>query len=385
MSRIGQLLKGLLPGGVEFRPVGEAFAVVQTGRGIQRSEYALGTKYPIVDQGLGLIAGYTDDPTLLVTPGDYVVFGDHTRAVKWVNFEFAPGADGTKVLRAADGLLPKFGYYALANISIPSRGYNRHWTILRDERIPVPPVEVQEEVIGILDTFTELEAELEAELESRRRQYEHYRDALIVSAYRAGVSRIALADLGQFIRGRRFTWKDVVEGDGIPAIHYSEIYTHYGVATSAALSHVRRELAPTLRMAMPGDVVLAAVGETVEDLGKAVAWVGSSPVAIHDDTFLFRSNLDPKFVAYCTQTADFQAQKGRHVARAKVKRISGTGLGNITIPVPTLAEQQRIVASLDAFDVLVNDLNVGLPAELAARRRQYEYYRDKLLTFEEVA
>ena len=88
-------------------------------------------------------------------------------------------------------------------------------------------------------------------------------------------------------------------------------------------------------------------------------------------------------MAYAVQTDDFHAQKASHVARGKVKRLSATGLAKIAIPVPSLDEQERIVSTLDKFDALVNDLSVGLPAELAARRKQYEYYRDKLLTFEE--
>jgi type I restriction enzyme S subunit len=144
-------------------------------------------------------------------------------------------------------------------------------------------------------------------------------------------------------------------------------------------------MAPHLRYARPGDVVIAAVGETVEDVGKAVAWLGDVPVAIHDDKFLFRSEIDPKFVSYALQTADFHEQKERHVARGKVKRLSSAGLASIVIPVPRREEQCRIVAVLDQFDTLVSDLSFGLPAELAARRKQYEYYRDQLLTFPETA
>ncbi len=140
-----------------------------------------------------------------------------------------------------------------------------------------------------------------------------------------------------------------------------------------------------MRYAQPGDVVIAAVGETVEDVAKAVAWLGQGPVAIHDDTFLFRSDLSPKFVSYVLQTADYHGQKSRHVARAKVKRLSREGLASIWIPVPPIEEQERVVSILDRFDALMNDISVGLPAELAARRKQYEYYRDKLLTFEEAA
>ncbi len=146
-----------------------------------------------------------------------------------------------------------------------------------------------------------------------------------------------MGKIGEFIRGRRFTKDDVVE-DGIPSIHYGEIYTQYGTATSKTVSHVRRELAGQLRFAQPGDVVIAAVGETVEDVAKAVAWLGDEPVAIHDDTFLFRSDMNAKFVSYAMQTAAFHAQKNKYVARAKVKRLGGESLAKICIPVPSRPE-----------------------------------------------
>lgn len=246
-------------------------------------------------------------------------------------------------------------------------------------RIPIPPTEVQKEIAVILDTFSKLEAELEAELEARRIQYAFYRDSLI-AAYKD--SSVPMGSVGIFKRGRRFTKNDVV-ADGIPSMHYGEIYTHYGVSAETALTHVRSELSKQLCFAQPGDVVIATVGETVEDVAKAVAWLGSEPIAIHDDTAFFRSEENPKYISYAMQTADFHSQKNKHVARGKVKRLSGDGLSKIQVPVPPRKDQDRIVGILDKFDALVNDLSTGLPAELNARRQQYEHYRDRLLTFQE--
>ena len=121
----------------------------------------------------------------------------------------------------------------------------------------------------------------------------------------------------------------------------------------------------------------------MEDVGKAVAWLGAEPVAVHDDTFSFTSEMNPKYLAYAVQTDDFHSQKESHVARGKVKRLSSAGLAKIIVPVPDAAEQERIVVILDEFDALVSDLSIGLPAELAGRRKQYEYYRHRLLTFQE--
>ena len=94
--------------------------------------------------------------------------------------------------------------------------------------------------------------------------------------------------------------------------------------------------------------------------------------------------MNPKFVSYCMQTTSFIADKAKYVARTKVNTLLMNGFAKVRIPVPSLEEQARIVAILDQFDALVNDLSSGLPAEIAARRQQYAYYRDRLLTFNEM-
>lgn len=194
------------------------------------------------------------------------------------------------------------------------------------------------------------------------------------------VDRVPLGNVGTFTRGRRFTKKDVA-GSGIPSIHYGEIYTHYGVSASETVSQVREELRPQLRFAQPGDVVIAAVGETVEDVGKGVAWLGDTPVAIHDDCFMYRSDaLDPRYVAHYLQTEELIQEKDKYVARAKVKRISGENLGRLIIPVPPLDEQRRIVATLEAYGAKLSGLTESLRAEIEARAAQYEHYRGWLFS-----
>lgn len=207
-------------------------------------------------------------------------------------------------------------------------------------------------------------------------------DDLVARHCPDGVPIVPMGSVGKFFRGRRFTKKDVVE-DGIESIHYGEIYTGYGVSAERSISHVDPNLRSTLRFAKPGDVVIAAVGETVEDVGKAVAWLGEDEVAIHDDCFAFRHTLEPKFVAYYFQTDALHRAKAQHVARAKVKRISGASLAKLPIPVPPVAIQRETVRILDQFSQLEAELAAELEAELKARRLQYEHYRDRLLTFQE--
>lgn len=189
-----------------------------------------------------------------------------------------------------------------------------------------------------------------------------------------------LNEIGKFIRGRRFTKADYVES-GINAIHYGEIYTQYGVWTDKVISQVRSDMESSLRYAQPGDVVITDVGETVEDVGKTVAWMGDDKVAIHDHCYAFRHEMNPKFVSYYMQTTSFIAEKAKYVARTKVKTLLVDGFSKIRIPVPPREEQDRIVAILDKFDTLTNSLSEGLPREIELRRKQYTHYRDKLLNF----
>jgi type I restriction enzyme S subunit len=255
---------------------------------------------------------------------------------------------------------------------------------------PKKSLEIQAEIVRILDAFSgltaELAADLTAELTARKKQYNYYRDQLL-SFHEGEVAWTALGEIGEFIRGKRFTKADYVE-DGISAIHYGEIYTRYGAFATHAFSQVRSDMAGALRYAEPNDVVMAGVGETVEEVGKAVAWLGNEKVAIHDDSYAFRHSINPKFISYVMQTAAFIDEKAKHVSRGKLNRLLIDGIAKVRIPIPypddtekSLAEQARIVAILDKFDALTVSLSEDLPREIALRRKQYEYYRDLLLSF----
>jgi type I restriction enzyme S subunit len=133
---------------------------------------------------------------------------------------------------------------------------------------------------------------------------------------------------------------------------------------------------------------MASVGETIEEVGKAVAWLGNGRVAIHDDSYAFRHSMNAKYLSYYMQTAKFIAEKEKHVSRGKMKRLLINGVSKVRIPIPhpknpekSLAEQARIVAILDKFDTLTHSISKGLPREIGLRQKQYEYYRDLLLNF----
>ena len=248
---------------------------------------------------------------------------------------------------------------------------------LMDTEVPVPPMEIQEAIVEILDKFTNLEAELEAELEARTLQYEYYRDSLFEAL---DCPRVSLGSLGTFVRGNGLQKKDLQES-GNPVIHYGQVFTRYGLHEDKTLSYANDEVYNKLRKAEKGNLVIATTSENDEDVCKALAWLGETPAGISGDAYIYRHEMNPKYVSYFFTTHDFQRQKLRHITGTKVRRVSGKNLETIEIPLPSLEEQQRIVDILDRFDALTTSLSEGLPAELAARRSQYEYYRDQLLTF----
>jgi len=223
--------------------------------------------------------------------------------------------------------------------------------------IPLPPLAIQEEIVKILYSFTELEAELKAELEARKKQYEYYRSALLV--FGDDVKWKTLGEVGKLLRGTAITAKETTIGEfPVVANAPKPIYFH---------SESNRS----------GETIVVARSGAYA--GLVSYW--NQPIfltdafSVHPDDALLKS----KFVYYLLkqkQETIHSMKKGSGVPHVRVKDFE-----SYSIPVIPLLEQERIVTILDKFDALVNDISIGLPAELSARRQQYEYYRNKLLTF----
>jgi type I restriction enzyme S subunit len=270
----------------------------------------------------------------------------------------------------------------LLNLHIESRGYNRHWTVLKELKVRIPPIEIQEEIVKILDTFTNLEKELLNELEARKKQYTFYRESLFVSNDDKELK--AIEQIATIWRGRRFVKDDILD-NGVPAIHYGEIYTKFGLSATEAFSFLDATLASKLRFAKTGDVILVSAGETIEDIGKSFVWLGDQDVVIHDACYGIRSSVvDPKYMVHFFNTHNFRSQLRKYISTSKISSITPEKIGKVFIPVPSLDRQREIVSALDVFDALIADVKYGLPAEIETRRKQYEYYRGKLLEFKEL-
>lgn len=285
----------------------------------------------------------------------------------------------------------KYLFFALKNSEIYIKALQQTGSIpalnkaqLVNFRVAVPPIEVQQEIVRILDTFTELEAELVAELEARKKQYEYYRNNLLTFPEQGGVRWVPMGSVGQFIRGNGML-KNTLKENGLPAIHYGQVHTFYGSAATETKSFVEPSYGNKLRKATPGNLVIATTAEDIEGVGKSVAWLGETEAAVSGDAFIYAHTLDPLYVSYFFQSEHFHKQKLSKITGTKVKRISGDSLAKILIPVPALDVQKDIGFKLSNFDSLVGNLEFGLPAEIRTRRIQYEFYRDKLLTFKEIA
>ncbi|MCX4573434.1 restriction endonuclease subunit S [Streptomyces sp. NBC_01571] len=159
----------------------------------------------------------------------------------------------------------------------------------------------------------------------------------------------ALAEVGELVRGRRFTKNDYVES-GLGCIHYAQIHTNFGAIARDPLTFLAEDSRARMRLAHPGDLVIAATSENVDDVGKAVAWLGDDDVAVHDDCYIFRHGFDPAYVSYFFASSLFHSQKVKYVSETKVVRISGASLSLIEIPVPPQRVQERIVEVVSAVD-----------------------------------
>ena len=178
--------------------------------------------------------------------------------------------------------------------------------------------------------------------------------------------------------------RDEITTAGIPCVRYGEIYTTYNVWFDQCVSHTVEEKIVNRKYFEHGDVLFAITGESVEDIAKSCVYMGQEKCLAGGDLVVMKHNQNPKYIGYALSTTSARIQKSKGRVKSKVVHSNVTSISDIVIPIPSsIKEQERIVDILDRFDALCNDMTIGLPAEIEARQKQYEYYRDKLLTFKE--
>ena len=159
------------------------------------------------------------------------------------------------------------------------------------------------------------------------------------------------------------------------------MYTHFGTSADSVLTYISEEVYNKSKIAKSNDIIMAVTSENIEDVCSCTAWLGNDDIAVSGHTAIIRHNQNAKYLSYYFHTKMFFDQKKKLAHGTKVIEVTPDKLKDIAIMLPSIEEQQRIVSILDRFDTLCNDISEGLPAEIEARNKQYEYYRDKLLTF----
>ena len=382
MGKIDELIKQFCPDGVKKVPLGDVLDYEQPSKYIVKStEYDNSYNIPVLTAGKGFLLGYTNEQTGVYAASEEnptIIFDDFVTSFHWVDFPFKVKSSAMKMLTCKDKVNSfRFIYYAMCEIGFVAKEHSRHWiSVYSKIEIPLPPLAVQKEIVEILDTFTGMIDNLQKELEQRQKQFEHYRDQMLT--FKEGeVQMKPIKEIGKLVRGNGLQKKDFTE-DGTGCIHYGQIYTRFGLSTSSTLTFVDSQLAAKLTKVSPGDLVIACTSENIEDVCKSVAWLGKEDIVTGGHACVFKHSENPKYIAYCFTTSAFFLQKRKYAYGAKVIDIKTEKLGEITLPVPSLEKQQEIVDKLDTFEALISNNK----QEIELRQKQYEYYREKLLTFE---
>lgn len=307
-------------------------------------------------------------------------------------------------------MMPRYFYYYLTTVDLERLSTNPTrpsltQAILDKIEIPLPSLAIQSRIVQVLDNFdtvcNDLNIGLPKEIELRQKQYEFFRDKLLTFTaegvytdstvqYRQdlirlltwvfGPIRVELGAVCDLVRGNGLQKKDFVD-NGVPCIHYGQIYTYYGLATDETKSFVSPQLAQKLKKASYGNVIVATTSENSEDVGKSLVWLGQTEACIGGHSCLLKSEQLGKYLVYYMQTTDFQRQKEKMLVGTKVIELYPKNLARIQFILPPLDQQKHIASILDRFDTLTTDLSQGLPAEIEQRQKQYEYWRDQLLQF----
>ena len=392
MSRLEELIQQLCPDGVEYKAIKEEY---------QRLK---GT--PITAAKMKEIA--RSDGEVRVFAGGKTVIDAHEKDIPNANIIYVPA-----VLVQSRGVIDaiyyekpftfknemwaythpektsvKFLYYVLkSNMgkfrdaasgmgSLPQISLS----VTEDFRIPLPPLPVQQEIVRILDTFTELTAELAAELAARKKQYEYYRDKLLTFEQSYRIGKI-IDMLVQPITDGPHTTPTLVDS-GIPFLSAEAVFDgrihcekKRGYITEAFDAECCKKYKP-----QKDDVFMVKSGSTTGKVGyvdteeRFNIWSPLAAMRVND-------HCSSRYLFHLLQSTSVQKQVKAKASHGSQPNLSMRALEQFEVPIPPLDVQLKIARLLDNFDAICSDLNIGLPAEMEARRKQYEYYRDKLLSF----
>ena len=390
MSKIDELIAKLCPNGVEYKKLGQLGEFIR-GSGLQKKDITdfdngfgaihygqIYTYYSIhTNKTKSFVASAHSKNLKKAKSGNLVIATtsendtDVCKAVAWLGKKDIAVSSDACIYRHS--LEPKYVAYFFQSEQFQLQKLG-NFTGTKVRRvspscmakflIPVPPLEIQREIVKVLDTFTKLEAELEAELEARRRQYHYYRDQLLNFEGRDDVQWMTLGEVTKINTGQK--------PSNILEVATDFEYINAGTSRSGYCVASNCE-GDTVTTPSRGQGGIGYVGYQ-----KKTFWLGPLCYKLQS---LDNDILINKYLFYVLQSKN-ELLLGLK-KEGGVPAVNKSDIIKLEIPVPPLEEQTRIVTILDKFDALVNDLSCGLPAEIAARRKQYAYYRDRLLTFKE--
>ena len=416
MSKLEELIEKLCPDGVEYKTLGEIATDIYRGSGIKRDQIRkIGTpciRYGEIYTTYGIFfdscVSYTDES--LLTTKKYFEYGDILFAITgesvediakscaYVGHEKCLAGGDIVVLKHNED--PKYLSYALATADArrqKSFGKSKNKVVhssvpaLKSIKLPVPPLEVQREIVRVLDNFTFLSAELAAELAARQKQYEFYRDSLLnfngacEDETNGNVRWMTLGDLGKWSGGKTpsMAEKSFWENGSIPWISSKDMKFNTLLDTQ---DHITRKALVEASMTLyPANSIAVVTRSGILKHTFPVAYI-PFPTTINQDIKILVVNDEilPRYAFHLIQS------KGKDILE-KTKKQGGTvdsldfqKVLAFKVLVPAKNIQQKLIDKLDRFDALCNDISSGLPAEIEARQKQYEYYCDKLLTFKEL-
>lgn len=371
MSKLNDLITKLCPDGVPYKKLNEVLNYEQPSKYLVSSKnYSDEYSTPVLTAGKTFILGYTDEVNGIYQASKdnpVIIFDDFTTDFKWVDFPFKAKSSGMKMLTPIDSntCCFRYIYYAMSVIDFVPSDHKRHWiSQYSNFTIPLPPLPVQSEIVRILDSFTELEAELEAELAGRIEQYEYYRNHLLDKKNLERmdgkpVETMKLGEVAEIKRGERITKKDLI-ADGKYAVMSGgrDFFGRYNL-------YNRNE--NTITIAQYGSA--GYVNYIKEKFWANDVCYCVFPLSCINNRYLYHVLKNNQDLLYKMTT------------KAIPDHLPKDRLINMEFPVPSLATQERVVDILDRFDALTTSLTDGIPAEIAMRREQYEYYRSRLLDF----
>ena len=382
MSKLDDLIKEKCPNGVKYEYVG---SIADVGTGSSNGNEAIDNgEYPffVRSQTVKAKNDYEYDEEAIIIPGEGGI-GD---IYHYVNGKYALHQRVYRIHFKDDRINTRFMYYCFSAFFkrfILKKAVSATVTSIRKPMIekfevPVPPLEVQNEIVQILDNFAELTAELTAELSNRKKQYEYYRDLLLnfdETEQRERVKWLTIGEIGDIKMCKRILNSQTNSTTGIP---FYKIGTFGGVANSYISEETFEEYKKKYSFPKKGDVLISAagtIGRTVIYDGEPAYFQDSNNVWLEHDESLALN----KYLYYYYQLSPWQVSTGGTIAR-----LYNDNILKAKIAVPPIAEQKRIIYILDNFSALASSISEGLPAEIEAREKQYAYYRDKLLSFKEL-